>query len=173
MSNFLRDLRIIAGELNALVRELPRLAGAEVLESIDDNFRSQAFFGAPWAPRQRTEGNEGKAILVQSGRLRRSFELETRGLTLIIRTDAPYAQVHNEGGVVEHTITITPQMRKFFWAKFRETKDEMWKGMALTKKGVLQQRFTMPQRQFMGEHPQLDERLENLLETELNNIFGN
>jgi len=45
----------------------------------------------------------------------------------------PFAMVHEMGT----TIHRTPQMRKFFWAKWYETKDDFWKGMALSKKDIV------------------------------------
>ena len=39
----------------------------------------------------------------------------------------PYAAIHNEGG----KITVTGKMKKFFWAKFKETGEVGWKYMAL------------------------------------------
>ncbi|WP_400192802.1 hypothetical protein [Hymenobacter sp. B81] len=190
VSDFVTDLKIMAGKLNGLVKSLPGQAGALALESIDDNFRGQGFFGEPWPLRADGTGGKssgpkrgaggkfvkgdggGRGLLVLSGRLRRSFTLSGSGLTIIIQTDVPYAEAHNEGGVVKQDVAITPKMRKFFWAMYRETQDEQWKGMALTKKATLQRTFTMPKRQFMGEHPELDKRISSLLEQELSTIFG-
>lgn len=42
----------------------------------------------------------------------------------------PYAAIHEFGG----SIRITPRMRRFFWARFMETEDRLWKALALTKK---------------------------------------
>jgi len=44
----------------------------------------------------------------------------------------PYAAIHEFGGVVH--VPVTVRMRRFFWAKFFETRDEKWKWMALSKK---------------------------------------
>jgi len=49
----------------------------------------------------------------------------------ILGSTVPYARIHEKGG---HMSTIiTPKMRKFFWAKFYDTGEGMWKGMALSK----------------------------------------
>ena len=45
----------------------------------------------------------------------------------------PYAGIHENGG----SITITSQMRAFFWAMWFETQELKWKYMALTKKNKL------------------------------------
>ncbi len=44
----------------------------------------------------------------------------------------PYAALHEFGGVVH--VPVTVRMRRFFWAKFFETRDEKWKWMALSTK---------------------------------------
>ncbi len=179
MSDFLKDLRLTAGRLNGLVRELPQLAGAEVLDSINENFRSQSFFGAPWLPRQATEKDDGRALLVRSGRLRRSFELDVRGLTLIIHTDTPYAQIHNEGGTITGSVNVaafkrnrseTDEVSAPGARKAKYTKSVI--GSHLVKAHTRTVNTTIPQRQFMGEHPDLDKRLGTLIEAELDSIFG-
>ncbi len=40
-----------------------------------------------------------------------------------------FAKVHEMGWMIKRTA----KMRKFFWAKWYETKEEFWKGMALSK----------------------------------------
>lgn len=47
----------------------------------------------------------------------------------------PYAPVHEYGA----SITVTPKMVAFFWAKYRETGSDRWKWMALgaKRKGVI------------------------------------
>lgn len=51
---------------------------------------------------------------------------------------AKYAFVHEMGWMIRRT----PQMKKFFWAKFYETSDEFWKWMAISKNEFI----TIPQR---------------------------
>ena len=58
----------------------------------------------------------------------------------------PYTTLHNEGG----KITVTAKMKRFFWYKYKQTKDEAWKRMALMKTGKV---IKMPQRQFIGDGP--------------------
>lgn len=41
-------------------------------------------------------------------------------------------------------------MKRFFWYKYKQTKDEAWKRMALMKTGKV---IKMPQRQFIGDGP--------------------
>lgn len=83
-----------------------------------------------------------------SGRLRRSlttrgriadtggasetiFRVLTSGPLRIMEfgTSVEYAAIHEFGGLIR----VTPRMRKFFWARWFETKDPFWKHMALFK----------------------------------------
>lgn len=185
MSDFLKDMRIIGGEMRSFIKELPQLAGAEVMESIDQNFRSESFFGAPWAPRVVQKGNEGKAILVQTGRLRRSFRLATSGLTIRIFTETPYAEIHNEGGTISGAVNVEAYERNTYGStalarpKRKDGKeDERFKkrskektGSHMVKAHTRNVNLDIPQRQFMGDHPKLDKKIQALIEAGLDNIF--
>jgi phage gpG-like protein len=48
-------------------------------------------------------------------------------------TELKYARIHQYGGLTHPTITI--QSKKFFWAMWFETKNDMWKAMALKAVG--------------------------------------
>jgi len=69
----------------------------------------------------------------------------------------PYAAIHEKGGTIpEHRLTITDQMRKFFWATFYEstksgTGDEsLWKAMALTQNALLIPEIPMKARPYLA-----------------------
>lgn len=53
--------------------------------------------------------------------------------------EAVYAAVHEYGG----TFTVTPRQRRFFWAKYRETGEDMWKALALSVT------YTIPARPYL------------------------
>ena len=184
--DFERDLKIAAGQMNGLVRELPGLVGAVVLNSIDNNFRSESFFGQAWAPRKVGKGNEGRAILVQTGRLRRSFLLETSGLTITIFTDTPYAQIHNEGGTITGTANVAEYARRVMTnseistplrkdgkrdERFNKRNQKTSGGTQTVRAHTRNVNLTIPQRQFMGEHPALDNDIKTLLDKEITAIF--
>ena len=54
-------------------------------------------------------------------------------------------------------------MRRFFWAKFKETGKEYWKGLALTKKT----HFDIPKRKFIGDSKALKITIDRMLIREL------
>ncbi|MDW8348364.1 MAG: phage morphogenesis protein, partial [Bacteroidia bacterium] len=101
-----------------------------------------------------------------------------------IGSDLDYAKPHNEG----EEIAITPQMRKFFWAKYYEatkriktTKKgtvsqsksnlqissdaQFWKNMA-----VKQSPIKIPRRQFIGDSKRLRKVILSVIERELKKI---
>lgn len=153
----------------------------EVSEEFDRNFERKAFFTKPWKQRRR----EGKGtLLVQSGKLRRSIRARVVGQSVVFTSSEPYAAIHNDGG----SITVTPKMRRFFWAKYYEVagkvryrksggiskasmrhsaEAEAWRAMALMKTGS---KIQIPQRQFIGDAPQVRKAVERITKEHIKDI---
>ena len=96
-----------------------------------------------------TKGTVSKALngaADVSSAMRRSAQGEVSGDGVRFSSALPYTTLHNEGG----KITVTAKMKRFFWYKYKQTKDEAWKRMALMKTGKV---ITIPQRQFIGDGP--------------------
>ncbi len=95
-------------------------------------------------------GYELQPTLNRTKGLMSSIEVRPQGKSsVIISANAPYAAIHNYGGIVKPSITITPRMRNFFWYKFYETGLVSWKAMALTKKKKLKPVIEIPARPFI------------------------
>lgn len=63
---------------------------------INGGFTDEGFVA--WQKRKRTKGNQGRAILVKTGRLKRSLVARKSGRYAVkITSNVPYANVHNEG----------------------------------------------------------------------------
>lgn len=112
----------------------------------------------------------GKRTLYKSGKLMQSIrKLEATDQRLVVIADSEYAEMHNEGGF----ITVTPQMKKYFWAMYYKEagkgvrtskggaqyqsikvgkKANYCKAMALKKVGS---KMKVDQRQFIGESREL------------------
>jgi hypothetical protein len=95
--------------------------------------------------------------------------------------------LHNRGGKIK----ITPRMRKYFWYMYRQNaesitysikkrqanntqrnrmlsaKAQFWKNMALTKKDHI----TIPQRQFIGDHPRVRQAVREVIHQNLQSAF--
>ena len=130
-----------ANKLKADILEDMRV---ELSEEFDRNFERKGFFSDKWKPRahQYPRGS----LLVVSSAMRRSTQGEVSGDGVRFTSSEPYTTLHNEGG----KITVTAKMKRFFWYKYKQTKDEAWKRLALMKVGRV---ITMPQRQFIGDGP--------------------
>ncbi|WP_338813639.1 phage virion morphogenesis protein [Bernardetia sp. Wsw4-3y2] len=165
-----------------LVKDFPRLVANDALQTFDDSWDKQGFTDEKgtfksWEERKKNDGsksdsNRGTLIGKGSGILRRS--LEAKSITtnkVVIGTPVKYAQAHNEGAEIEQTISITPKMRKFAWAKFYETKKPSWRGLALTKKKEINRTLTIPKRQFMGNSKPLTDKIRKRLDTKMNKLF--
>lgn len=116
----------------------------ELSEEFDRNFERKGFFSDAWKPRAH-QYPRGSLLMVSSG-MRRAAQGKVSGNGVRFSSSLAYASVHNEGG----RITVTAKMKRFFWYKYKQTKDEGWKRMALMKTGRV---ITIPQRQFIGDGP--------------------
>jgi len=79
-----------------------------------------------------------------------------------VDSNIKYAEIHNFGGKIE----ITPKMRRYFWAMFKQTGDAYYKGLALTKK----KHFDIPERKFIGNTLAMEPRLDRRTIKELKKI---
>ena len=152
-------------------------------EECDRNFERKAFFDEKW-PNTNLTYHRG-SLMMRTGRLRKSLlspKVTSNGI--IWSSSLPYADIHNNGG----EIRVTPQMRKFFWAKYYQTSSattkkkngeasssarnrklsieaEQWKALALKPIGSI---IKIEKRQFIGSHPQVDKHIKEVI----NHNFG-
>ncbi len=116
----------------------------DLSEEFDRNFERKGFFSDKWKPRAY-DYSRGSLLMV-SGDMRKATQGEVSGDGVRFSSAMPYASIHNEGG----KITVTAKMKRYFWAKFIQTKDESWRRMALMRVGKV---ITMPERRFIGDGP--------------------
>lgn len=189
--NINKEVKKAVNALLALQRRtLPVKVGTTAVNMFKDNFTEGGFFGQTWEEPIRRKlsfnGARGKngTLLSGSSHLMRSFEknIKTPG-RVVIRNPVEYAAIHNDGG----TITVTAKMKRYFMAKFIETKGSM----SRTKKGKLGKnkrnqglsreaqfylamahkqegsQIRMPKRRFMGNHPVLTKKISDIIYNEL------
>jgi len=152
------------------------------LDEFDKNFERKAFFSKPWAARK--SGKKG-SLLVASGLLRKSIRAELTNNGIRFSSSLPYADIHNNGG----EIIVTAKMKRFFWAKYYELSGkvkvnaktrkvskksqryseeaEYYKNLALMKVG---DKIVMPQRQFVGNAPEVNQIVKEVVEDNLKDI---
>lgn len=131
-----------------------------------------------WKPRKKAEGRRRRAILVKSGRLRKSIRIRRATFRRItIAAEAPYAAAHNFG--VDETVTVrahtrrsyTTEREKYTARTGRErTRTVRREGGNHTVRSHTRH-VSIAQRQFMGQSDALDRKLDNMIETAISQIF--
>lgn len=141
----------VLANVNQLKQELPRVLANDAVRYFNDSFRQQGWDGQRWQtpkrkipgtyeyeyPKKNAKTRRSRAILVQSGRLRRAVATSVRVVSFqLIRfvVDLPYAAIHNQGGPIKGG--VMPQ-RKFMGdsktlrnlqrAKIKAALDKIWK----------------------------------------------
>ncbi len=151
------------GELRKVVRRILGDIRVELGDEFDQNFERQGFFAEKWQRRKSPIRGDGH-ILVASGDLRKSIRSRSDESSITFYSDLAYAGIHNEGGEIK----VTARMKRFFWHKYYETKDEFWKAMALMKVGKT---IKIPRRQFLGMAPEVETEVRKIIEDNLTQYF--
>ena len=151
----------------------------ELTGEFDRNFERKAFFNEAWTP-EKLKNSRG-SLMTRTGTLRQSIDKTVLNDIITWQSSLPYASIHNEGG----EITVTPNMKKFFWAMFYKNggkglkeselsaEAKQWRNLALVKVGT---QLKIPKRQFIGEHPQVHQIIQDVfndLEPQLNEYILN
>ena len=151
------------GELRKVVRRILSDIRVELGDEFDQNFERQGFFAEKWQ-RRKSPIRGDDHILVASGDLRKSIRSRSDESSITFYSDLAYAGIHNEGGEIK----VTARMKRFFWHKYYETKDEFWKAMALMKVGKT---IKIPRRQFLGMAPEVETEVRKIIEDNLTQYF--
>lgn len=111
------NFRQIQREHAQLSKRLPRIIGSKAVAFFKANFKRKGFpnRGAldRWPARNQPDYRKGGALLIKSGRLRRSISLRQANSTrVVVGTDVPYAKAHNEGADIQGTAFVPAHMRK-------------------------------------------------------------
>ncbi|WP_438710846.1 hypothetical protein ACSTS3_19605 [Aquimarina muelleri] len=130
-----------------LLKDLQSDAEIKGIDFIHSNFEKQGFIDnafEAWKPRKESMSYN---LLRVTNNLFNSVNVSSSSQdSVTFEADAPYASVHNEGGILN--VPITERSRKYFWFMYSQTGKGMWRAMALTKKDRLT--IKIDQRQFMG-----------------------
>jgi phage gpG-like protein len=153
----------VLDDLNrAIAAELPDTAKRHAVAHFNNSFREQGFTDRALVKWPARSGNKdtGRALLIKSGRLRRSIQGRTEpGRVIIESLDVPYAEIHNKGGRVSLTQRVKEHSRRR-------------KGNTHTVSAHSRRmNYTMPQRQFMGESYVLYSRIEKEISTAIKKAF--
>ncbi|WP_172826807.1 phage virion morphogenesis protein [Flammeovirga sp. SJP92] len=163
-------------ELSKLHRQFPTIAGTEGKAFFKERFRAQNWIDThtePWKPRKDPKGkHKGKAILVQSGALKRSIKVlhKDRSHVIIGSANIPYAQVHNEGFRGKVKQTVKAHTRRKHQRALRNGKTVSFLPQKV-KQYSRTLNMNIPKRQFIGDSAYLGKRLERKLNARILKII--
>ncbi|WP_052444840.1 phage virion morphogenesis protein [Flammeovirga sp. OC4] len=162
-------------DLGKLHRQFPTIAGTEAKVFFKDRFRSQNWIDTntePWKPRKDPEGkHKGKAILVQSGALKRSIKVLHKDKTSVTVGSAniPYAKIHNEG----YRGNVNQKVKAHTRRKHRRTRNGVSHDVQKHKVSAHNRTLYMhiPKRQFLGDSLYLNNRINRKLNARILKII--
>ena len=119
--------------------------------------------------------------MMRTGKTRRSIKSQQNQSDITWTSSLPHANMLNQGG----EIVVTAKMKRFFWAMFYKSSGAVtksgkgerntrlteeaksWKTLALQKVGAI---MKVKQRQFIGDHPQVRQRVEHIVDANMREI---
>lgn len=148
---------ILKAKMQKAVTGLPTVLVNDAVNWTKDNFSRQGFPGKSfdkWKARDpRSDRNKGRAILIDTGYLKRSIKkIHTGPLSASFGTSAPYARAHNDG--FRGTVNVKAHNR----VKMGMTVRGMEKKKTITGLGNVkahQRKMNLPRRRFIGYSPVL------------------
>lgn len=140
-----------------IYNDILRDARVKLTEMFDRNFREQGFFGKRWQATKVSKTNKRGtgSILIVTGAMRRSIRSMLRGNGVVFSSHLPYTALHNEGGNFAVTVRAHSRISR--------------KGNPYTVRAH-QRQMSMPQRQFIGDHPKVQEALADIVNKNLQRV---
>lgn len=156
-------------------RRLPPEIAVIAVNFSKERFRDQAWLDETkhkWKPRKTQRGRTGRrsqTLLVDTGRLKRSIrKIKATTEQVIIGTDVPYAEIHNEGGEINKTVNVKSHVikshRRKAHSRNRNGRSERVKAQTIkaytVKAHTRKMNLKIPSRRFMGNSYTLARRIE-------------
>lgn len=173
-----QPVQAAVNRLKFQLKTVPKVVANEALNFTLDRFKSGSWV-APWPKRKAktawgtTPRNNGRAILIDKGRLRRGNRVVRADWNaIVLGNDVPYARVHNDGFKGTITQNVKPFVRKYsgrdrYGVEAGKTLKNSSRikyvktvsGISHVKEHTRKIKMNMPRRRFMGDHPLLQRRL--------------
>ncbi|MDR0364242.1 MAG: phage virion morphogenesis protein [Bacteroidales bacterium] len=158
--DFIKKMDALATTYSRIPTEIATIA----VNFSKERFREQAWLDEtkePWKPRSRKRRggkSRSQTLLVDTGRLKRSIrKIYVSESKVIIGTDVPYAQIHNDGGIIQETVTVKTHNRK------EHTRNRAGRTERVRAHTVNAHRRSInvriPKRQFIGNSYALERRM--------------
>jgi phage gpG-like protein len=165
MSSSIDQINLWFDRFDRKFSAFPNIIAETAVEHFQERFTQENWEGVPW---QKRKDKEPHRLLMKSRNLFRSIHpSEVTPQLVRIRAGSPqvpYAQIHNEGGV----ITKAARSETFVRNRYKKgPKSKAFGGMGLFQKGTTAGKgltfkahsVTIPQRQFMGRSAMLNAKI--------------
>lgn len=140
------------------IKNIIAQVATDLTDEFDQNFDREGFFEQKWKNRKSAKGTH--KILNKRGNsgLRGSINMKISENNIIWTSSKPYAAIHNEGGAIKATQNVGAFSR-------------VVKGKSQNVKSFSRQiNATMPQRQFIGDHPDVRKSIETIIDKEMKKL---
>lgn len=169
LKEFFKKMDAVASAYNKVPNEIAVIA----VNFSKERFRDQAWLDnsrEPWKQRSRKRSGKKRSqtLLVDKGRLKRSIrKIHADQNSVIIGTDVPYAEIHNNGGTIKEVVivrqhTVKAHKRKAY-SRQRAGRSERIKSQLIKSHSVKTHKRRMntriPARPFIGKSEALERRI--------------
>lgn len=163
MAKHLKEfLKLFDKDTTRQLQGIPKDIAVLAADEFDQNFERQAFFDEVWDTSKRAEDSGGSTLQL-TGDLRKSVDYEVNGNEIKFTSDREDAAAHNEGAKTKaHKI----RARRGRTLKFAGSG-----GSDVYRREVNHPGSLIPKRQFIGNHPYLDDEVEKYLDKKMDQIF--
>ena len=173
----MKDFIKIQEAIMKVARRTPTLVGGMAVNFFKERFRYRNWLDKrrePWPTRNpeddsawgRKKQKKNRALLVQTGRLRRSIRVVAKTQnTVAVGTDVPYAKAHNEGYEAQVTQRVKAHQVRAHKRKIRGEKRSIRAHERKAFSRTINQK--VPARPFMGESHFLNKKIEREIERTL------
>lgn len=168
---FIQQLIRLSKAINHITKDVAVLAS----DLFDKNFINQSFFGKKWTPskyvtRENNKRGKSRKLLQNKGHLRKSIRYKTSQDSIQFFSNMPYADIHNTGGDIAHpggtAYAYNKKANKSIWISNRKaSRYASLHGKELPR--TKPHNIPIPQRQFIGDHKQLQKGIETIIENEI------
>ena len=176
------SFRQVALNYNRVRKQLPNVLGTVAMNYFKDSFRRGGWRDrnlTAWAPRKaKGKRDRGRAILVQSGRLRNSIRIMSATFQRTeVGTTVPYADAHNSG--VNKVVSVKSYKRGSY-SRVKETYQTrkgktrnrtMLRKESETTVRAHSRKMNLPQRQFMGDSEVMFRKFDQVVIRAIDKVF--
>lgn len=167
-----KDYVAIFDRINSAVQALPsRIAVVAI------NFSKERFVKKDWvdvtAKRWKASRKKKGSTLVASGRLKRSIrKISVTPSRVVIGTNVPYAQAHNDGAEFSGEETVRRHVRRQHRRRSHVRKGKRIKAQTVksytVKSHSRKYSRKLAKRQFIGQSQTLNNQIDNIIRNEIN-----